>query len=150
MASRFDIHIQIVAADKYQGMAFYSFGPDRSIGVRGMQKLVNIFAKYLLTPLGSDPMDLSYGTELPNLFSANVDLNDAKDVLVLAVDKATQAIRTNQTTKEVADDERLASATVTAILLIDSGPGVAAQILIKNVLNESVAVLLPTLEVTGV
>lgn len=150
MASRFDIHIQIVPADQYKGMAFYSFGQQRSLGVRGLQKLVNIFAKYLLTPVGSDPMDLTYGTELPNLFGSNIDLSDAKDVLLLAVDKAAQAIRAFQNSVDVPDDERLSSATVTGIVLVEAGPGIAAQVHIVNTLNEGRAVLLPTLEVTGV
>ncbi len=150
MASRFDIHIQIIPHDQYDGMAFYSFGQTRSIGVRGLQKLVNMFAKYLLTPVGSDPLDISYGTEVPNLFGANVDLADAKDVLLLAVDKTAAAIREFQSSLDTPNDERLSSATVTGIILIDTGPGIAAQIEITNVLNEGRKVLLPTLEVTGV
>ena len=145
MAAPFDIHIQIVPASRYRGMKFYSFGQTRTLGVRGLPKLVNMFAKFLLTPVGSDPLDPSYGTELPNLFGSNVDLRDAHDVLLLSVDSAAQAIRGFQTSLDIPDDERLATATVNAVILIDTGPGIAAQIHIENVVRQGMGLLLPTL-----
>ena len=147
MAAPFDIHIQIVPASRYHGMKFYSFGQRRSLGVRGLQKVVNMFAKYLLTPVGTDPLDPTYGTELPNLFGSNVDLRDAQDVLLLSVDKAAQAIRGFQNSLDVPDDERLATATLNAVILIEAGPGIAAQIRIENVVRQETQLLLPTLTV---
>ena len=84
----FDINIQIIPATEQNSGKFYSFGQTRSLGVRGIQKLLNLFAKYLLTPVGSDPLDLTYGTQLPNLLGSNVTPADAQDVLTIAVDKA--------------------------------------------------------------
>jgi hypothetical protein len=147
VAAPFDIHIQIIPASKYRGMKFYSFGQKRTLGVRGLGKLVNMFAKFLLTPVGTDPLDPSYGTDLPNLFGSNVDLRDAHDLIVLAVDQASQAIREFQNGRDVPDDERLATATVGRVILIEAGPGMAAQIHIENVLRQGMGVLLPTLEV---
>jgi hypothetical protein len=147
MAAPFDIHIQIVPASNYRGMRFYSFGQRRSLGVRGLQKLVNVFAKYALTPVGTDPLDPTYGTEIPNLFGSNVDLRDAQDVLLLSVDKTAQAIRGFQSSLDVPDDERLATATVNAVILIEAGPGIAAQIRIENVVRQGTQLLLPTLTV---
>jgi hypothetical protein len=146
MAGRYDIYIQVVPKAAYTGTRFYSFGRTRSFGIRGMQKLVNMFSKYLLTPAGTDPLDPSYGTDIPHLFSSNVDLRDVKDILVLAVDKTAAAIRGYQNAQDIPDEERLAGATVTAMLLIDNGPGFAAQILLQNVLNQGLQLLLPTLE----
>lgn len=146
MAGRYDIYIQTVPLAQYTGMRFYSFGRTRSFGVRGLQKLINLFAKYLLTPVGTDPLDPSYGTDIPQLFSSNVDIRDVKDILVLAVDKTAEAIRGYQNAQDIPDDERLATATVTAMLLIDNGPGFAAQVLVQNVLNQGLQLLLPTLE----
>jgi hypothetical protein len=144
----FDINIQIVPAAKYTGMAFYSFGQTRSLGVRGIQKLVNIFAKFLLTPIGTDPINLLYGTNLTSLIGTNVVLDDAREVLDIAVDATVAAIQTFQTGQSgVPDDERLSSASVTNYIAIPSAPGFAAQILIRNVSGQQLQLVLPTLEV---
>jgi hypothetical protein len=144
----YDINIQIVPASNYTGMAFYSFGQTRSLGVRGIQKLVNIFAKFLLTPIGTDPLDLTYGTNLTSLIGSNVVLADAKEILDIAVDATTAAVQGFQTGQSsVPDDERLASASVTDYIVVESAPGFAAQILIRNVSGQQLQLVLPTLEV---
>jgi len=144
----FDVNIQIVPASAYTGMAFYSFGQKRSLGVRGIQKLVNMFAKFLLTPVGSDPTDLLYGTNVATLIGSNVVLSDAQEILDIAVDTTVAAIQGFQAGRsQVPDDERLASAAVTNYIEIPSGPGFSAQILISNVSNQQLQIVLPTLEV---
>lgn len=144
----YDINIQIVPATKYTGMAFYSFGQTRSLGVRGIQKLVNIFAKFLLTPVGTDPTNLEYGTNLTSLIGSNVVLDDAREILDIAVDATVAAIQGFQTGQSnVPDDERLASAAVTDYIEVPSGPGFSAQILIRNVSGQQLQLVLPTLEV---
>ncbi len=144
----YDVNIQIVPAARYNGMAFYSFGQTRSLAVRGLNKLVNIFAKFLLTPVGTDPTDPTYGTNFTNLIGANVVLDDAREVLDLAVDTTVAAIQGYQAGQSsVPDDERLASATVTNYIEIPEAPGFAAQVLIKNVAGQQLQIVLPTLEV---
>lgn len=144
----YDLNIQIVAAAEYDGMGFYSFGQTRSLGVRGIQKLVNVFAKYLLTPVGTDPTDLDYGTNLASLIGSNLALDDAREVLDIAVDKTSDAITTWQIAKgTVPDDERLSSAVVSDYIEIPEAPGFAAQILVTNVAGEQLQIVLPTLEV---
>ena len=144
----YDINIQIIPVARYTGMGFYSFGQTRSLGVRGIQKLVNIFAKFLLTPVGTDPFDPTYGTNLTNLIGSNVALSDAREVLDLAVAATVTALQTYQGGRaSVDDDERLASAVVFDYIEIAEGPGFAAQVLIKNAANEQVQIVLPTLEV---
>jgi hypothetical protein len=144
----YDVNIQIVPASRYTGMGFYSFGQTRSLAVRGLNKLVNMFAKYLLTPVGTDPTDITYGTNLTNLIGTNVILNDAREVLDIAITKTVSAIQGWQTGKSgIPDDERLASAAVTAYISVPSGPGFAAQILITNVSGQQLQIVLPTLEV---
>jgi hypothetical protein len=143
----YDLNIQIVAAENYDGMGFYSFGQKRSLGVRGLQKLVNVYAKYLLTPIGTDPTDLDYGTNLTQLIGSNVALQDAREVLDIAVDKTSAAITAWQTAKgSVPDDERLSSAVVSDYVEIPEGPGFAARVLITNVSGEQLQIVLPTLE----
>ncbi len=144
----YDINIQIVPATEYTGFAFYSFGQTRSLGVRGIQKLVNLYAKFLLTPIGTDSVDLTYGTNLTSLIGSNVVLDDAREILDIAVDATTTAIQAFQTGQSaIPDDERLASASVTNYIEIPEAPGFAAQILIRNVSGEELQIILPTLEV---
>ena len=144
----YDINIQIVPAAQYTGQGFYSFGQTRSLSVRGINKLVNIFAKFLLTPVGTDPLDSTYGTNLTNLIGTNVALSDAQEILDMAVQTTVAAIQGFQAgNSAVADDERLASASVTNYILIPDAPGFAAQILITNVSNQQMQIILPTLEV---
>lgn len=143
----YDIHLQLVSAAQYKGTKFYSFGPERSVAVRGLQALVNMFVKYLLTPIGSDHTDLSYGTQLTSLLGSNVTADDAQDVLQLSVEKTVTAIQGWQRAKQVPPEERLLSATVTGFVSIPSAPGFAAQIYIQNVAGQGLKVLLPTLTV---
>lgn len=144
----YDVNIQIIAAAEYDGMGFYSFGQTRSLGVRGLQKLVNVFAKYLLTPIGTDATDLDYGTNLASLIGSNLALDDAREVLDIAVDKTSAAITAWQTAKgAVPDNERLSSAVVSDYIEIPEAPGFAAQVLITNVSGEQLQIVLPTLEV---
>jgi hypothetical protein len=141
----YDIYFQIVPENQFTGSKFFSWGQERTLGVRGIQKLVNLFVKYLMTPVGSDPLDLTYGTDLPNLIGSNIELDDAKDILLLAVDKAAKAIQAFQVGADIADDERLATATVTDFIAIPEAPGLAAQIFIENVADQGLTFLLPTL-----
>lgn len=144
----YDVNIQIVPANAYTGMAFYSFGQTRSLGVRGINKLVNMFAKFLLTPIGSDYTDLTYGTNLATLIGSNVVLSDAQEILDMAVSATVTAIQGFQAGQaSVPDDERLASAAVTQYIEVPDGPGFSAQILITNVAGQQMQIVLPTLEV---
>lgn len=144
----YDINIQIVPAVDYTGFAFYSFGQTRSLGVRGIQKLVNIFAKFLLTPIGTDPTDLTYGTNFTSLIGSNVVLADAQEILNIAIDATVAAIQGFQSGQSaVPDDERLSAAAVTNYIAIPEAPGFAAQVLITNVSGQQLQLVLPTLEV---
>lgn len=144
----YDVNIQIVPAAAYTSFAFYSFGQTRSLGVRGIQKLVNMVAKYMLTPVGTDPLDATYGTNLTYLIGSNVALADAREVLDAAVDTTSAAITGWQTNNSsVPDDERLATLAVTDYIQIPDGPGFAAQVLITNISGQALQILLPTLAV---
>lgn len=144
----YDLNIQLVAEEDYTGMGFYSFGQTRSLGVRGLLKLVNVFAKHLLTPVGSDPLDPSYGTNLTGLLGSNASLRDARDILYAAVEKTSTAIRGWQALRTgTPDDERLAQASVTDYIEIVGAPGFAAQIYVVNVLRQRLSLALPTLQV---
>lgn len=109
-----------------------------------------MFARFLLTPIGTDSVDLTFGTVLPSLIGSNVALTDAQEVLQVAVTATTDAIHTFQAGRgSVPDDERLASAEVTQFIVIEEAPGFAAQILIRNTTNETMSVILPSLSVVS-
>jgi len=145
--ARYDVYLQIVPADQYTGTKFISFGQKRTVSVRGIQKLVDMFTIALLTPTGSDPLDLARGTDLPNLIGSNVGLDDAHEILLLSVDKASSDIISYQQGKQIPSDERLSAATVTDYIVIPEAPGFAAQIFVENIVDQGLTFLLPTLEV---
>jgi len=87
MAYTYDIYFQPVPPTTFSNGDTFTFGQARSLGIAGLQKLVNMFAKYLMTPIGTDPMNLTEGTELPSLIGSNVDVADAQEILILAVEK---------------------------------------------------------------
>jgi len=147
MASRYDVYTQVIPADQYNGTKFISFGPTRSVGCRGLQKLLGVFTKYLLTPVGTDPLDPTIGTELTSLLGSNVGVFDARDILNLSVNKCVTDIQAMQLNQGLPSDERLASAFVTQYIELPDANGFSAQILIKNAANQGTVVLLPTLTV---
>lgn len=145
MARQFDVHFQSLTTTDYFGTKPFTFGQKRSLGIAGLQKLVNMFLKYLMTPIGTNPLDLDEGTELPNLIGSNVDVGDAREVLTLAVDATVSAIIARQSQQPPPDDEMLAGATVTDFISIPSLPGFSAQIYIQNVEGAELTFLLPAL-----
>ena len=147
MARIYDIHFQAIPPSEFPGTKVFTFGQTRSLGVAGLQKLINMFLKYLMTPIGSDPLDLNAGTQLPLLIGSNIAVKDAKEILLIAVDSTARAIIALQSGQSPPDDEALSSATVTDYIVIPDLPGFSAQIYIRNVAGASFQYLLPTLTV---
>lgn len=145
MARKFDIHFQSLPAEEYFGTKPFTFGQQRSLGIAGLQKLVNMFLKYLMTPVGTDPLDLDSGTELPLLIGSNVDVDDVKETLIFAVETTVSAIISRQSSRPPPDDEALAGASVTDFISIPSLPGFSAQIYIQNIEGAGLTFLLPAL-----
>ena len=116
------------------------------MGVGGIQKLLNEFTIALLTPVGTDPLDLFRGTDLPNLIGSNVAIDDAQEILTLAVQKATQDILSYQVGIALPEDEQLAAATITEYLVIEDAPGFSARIFVQNVAQQGLTLLLPSLQ----
>lgn len=146
----FDIYIETVPADRYDGFTFVDFGrtlKGGTFGVDGIQKLIQVYLLALLTPLGTDPLDLGRGTQLPNLIGANVTTKDAHEILLLSVEKATSDVLAAQLGQDIPSSERLLSATVTDFIAVTSAPGIAAQIFVENQAQEGLTFLLPVLKV---
>lgn len=110
--SGYDIHFQPVPSSQVRGYKTFTFGFKAALKVKGPQSLVNRWVKTVMTLKGSDPLDPSYGTALPNLMGANVSnvTTEVKDVLVLAMDDASAQVRQQDIAGLYSDDERLQSA----------------------------------------
>lgn len=117
MATTFDIHYQILSpaeqAESYGHV--FTFGFTTAVAVRGPQKLINRWLKCFLTPKGSDPIDLTYGTEFAHLFGGNVNQQTFSDVVTLSVEDATEQLRGMDRRAALDDDERVSGASVTGI-----------------------------------
>jgi hypothetical protein len=145
MAKQYDLYFQSLGGDNPFGTKPFVFGQARTLGIAGLQKLVNMFTKYLLTAVGSDPLNPEMGTILPTLIGSNVDADDVEEILHLAVEKTVSALIAIQGTQSTPDEEALTSASVTDFLHIPSLPGFSAQIYIQNVAGEGLTFLLPAL-----
>ena len=147
MANRFDIHIQtLLEADQRQTFKFMTFGFNPTIGVKGFQMLVNMWLKCFLTPRGSDPTDLNYGTEFSDLIGSNVALEDARDVVLLAVNDCNEQLVSFQSEDlTYTRSELLDSAEIIGFQEDASQPGFSVSIEIKNQAQERLEVNLPIL-----
>lgn len=130
----YDIHIEGVPQDEVTRGQCLTFGKyARSLGIQGIQKMVNRFTKCMMTPIGTDLSDPDYGTPLAAAF-----LNSATDATVSAVAAqsvvmAETKVREYDSSYELPDDERLLSAKITAIVADPTGLGVTLYIELKSV-----------------
>ena len=124
---------------------FFTFGFERSVGIRGPQKLVLQWLKCFMTTKGSDPTDLEYGTEFPNLIGSNVQtVQDARDVVLLCIQDCNDQLMKIQQETQPDLDELLLSA-VLAKFDLTGADGFDAYVTISNVKNQEVTVNLPSL-----
>lgn len=147
MALTYDLHFQTLPqAEQRDTFKFMSFGFEATLGVKGFQMLINIWLKCYLTPRGSDPSNLKYGTDFTKLIGSNVRPLDARDVVVVAIEDcnrqilAIQAIDTTLTATE-----RLANCKLVQFVVDESAPGFTATVEIKNQANERLILNLPDL-----
>jgi len=131
--TRFDIHYAPLTTDEYKhSFKFASFGAV-SVGIQGLQYVVNAFAKCLLTPRGSDPTDLAYGTEFTGMIGSNINAQDARDVVTICIDACVEQIRRFQNNDNtLTPKERLASATLLRLEPEPSIAGFSIYVLIQN------------------
>ena len=150
MANRFDIHIQALPqAEQKSTFKFMSWGFVGSIGVKGLQMLINDWLKCFLTPRGSDPVDLAYGTVFTNLIASNVPVQDARDVTLLAIEQCNSQIAAFQKgDTTLTSSERLGSATLTGFVIDNSAPGFSATVELRNQARERLAFNLPAFATT--
>jgi len=139
----FDTHYQIVPLDQQTGgPKVFTFGFTSAVAVRGPQKLINRWLKCLMTPKGSDPSNLEYGTGFGNLYGSNItSTQDLIDAVALFVEDCNAQMRAMDQRNFPPDDERLKSATLSRVLEVPGGFEVTVEI--RNVAGERVVASLP-------
>lgn len=143
--SGYDIHFQPVAAGSVHGFKCFEFGFQAALKVRGAQALVNRWVKTLMTPLGSDPLDPTAGTNFGNLVGSNFGAisSDIQDLVVMAIEDASDQVREQDLQGYFADDEKLQSAEL--LDFVEVTAGFEVWVLIKNVAGDALSVPLVTL-----
>jgi len=140
----FDIHFEGVPQEELTGIQGLTFGAySKSIGVRGVQKMVNRFLKCMLTSLGTDLSDPDYGTPLASAFLGNVDRGTLVTLARRSVIAAEAKVKEYDAEYALNDEERLSVARIDDVYTDDSLNGVFLTITLKNVAGVSVKVLLP-------
>ena len=140
--SGFDIHIE--PATEVQGTRCLTFGAyPHSIGVKGVQKMVNRFVMCFLTPQGSHRSDPDYGTPLAGAIANTTDARSLRALAAQSVVTAEQKIREYDMIYGLPDDERLRSVEIQNIVVDPTGLGVVLYLLLRNAAGTTVQVLLP-------
>ncbi len=145
MPRRFDLHFQALTEEEQKNtFKFLTFGKPQAVGVKGLHMLVNHWVKCFLTPKGSDPSSLGYGTEFTRLIGSSVSVHDARDVCLIAIENCNDqmaAMQTSDTT--LTPSERLGTARLLRFVPDNASPGFALYVEIKNQANERLILQLP-------
>lgn len=142
---KYDLHFQGVPEDELRGFKFFTRGFNRTVAVRGINKLMNLWTKIYLTPKGSDPTNLERGTDMPGLIGSNiVSTQDIRDVVMLSVDDCNKQIFAIQRVKVPDVDETLRTAVLRTLQRV-SADRIEIYIDISNVKNEEATILVPLL-----
>lgn len=140
----FDIHFEGVPRSESHGIRGLTFGAyNKTLGVRGVQKMVNRFVKCMLTSLGSDLSDPDYGTALAGSFLGNVDKGTLRTLALQSVVAAEAKVKEYDAEYALNDEERLASVRVNDIKTDEAESGVVLSVTLKNVAGVAVQILLP-------
>jgi len=142
--STYDFHFQGKKPASVVNFRFFTAGYKRTIAVRGLQKLLNQWLLLFLTTKGSDPTDLTRGTDFPNLIGSNiVTLADTRDVVLLAIQDCNTQLTAIQRITLPDQDELLGSAALTKFVALGAD-GFEAWVTIKNAKQEAASLQLPT------
>lgn len=145
----YDFHFQGVPEEELVGFKFFTRGFNRTVAVRGINKLMNLWTKIFLTPKGSDPTNLERGTDFAGLFGSNItSTQDVRDVVLLSITDCNQQILDLQRIKPPDTDETLRTAVLTDFQRL-SADRIEVYVTISNVENEEATTLIPLLTQGG-
>lgn len=151
MASTFDTYIELLPEDSQSlQVGTYTFGFDKTIGIKGFSKLINRWAKAFLTLEGTDLSDRDYGTQFSALIGSNIrDRSDIEETVREAVSKANEILlRYQADNPPTSEREALSDAELVSLIFDSDGLGFEASVLITNQSGEALQLLLPA-QTTG-
>lgn len=143
----YDIYIESVppSDDASPPRSVMRFGFEKHLGISGFQKTVNKWLKILLTEEGSDYLNKSLGTRFSLLFESNIsNPNDVSQVVIGAVDKATQdVLRVQQNDNTLEIDEILVSTRIVSLEFSRLESRVSVKIDLKNAAGQVLTAQIP-------
>lgn len=143
MADTYDLYIQGVPESEISGFRFLTRQFDRTIAVRGMDKLVIKWMHIFLTPKGTDPTNLDRGTEFTRLIGSNIaSAQDVRDVVTLTIEDANKQIFDLQRVTTTAADETLRNAVLEAFVR-NAEDRFDVTVRITNVAGQAILVPIP-------
>jgi phage baseplate assembly protein W len=145
MAITYDIHYQPVPEGEVYGTKCFEFGYQSALKTRGLQALVNRWARIFLTPRGSDLLEPTSGTAIAGLIGNNISrlTTEVKDAVAIAIDETNAQVRSQDVEGFYPEDERLQNAYLVAYEPATSGFNIWVHI--ANVLGDSLEVPLTQL-----
>lgn len=147
--AKYDFHFQGVPEDELTGFRFFTRGFKRTLAVRGINKLLNLWTKVFLTPKGSDPTNLERGTDFAGLFGSNItSMQDVRDVVLLSIEDCNKQISDLQQSNTPDVDETLKTAVLTQFTRV-SADRINVYVGITNLSNEEATTLIPLLTQGG-
>jgi hypothetical protein len=118
---RKSLHLKLVDPSSQGPANVFTFGTP-SLLVEGKYKAFGRWLHIFMTPKGSDPLDLSAGTEFPHLLGSNIsDPDELETQLHLHVADATEQVRVLQTGTNLALNERVRSVTIMQFTVLSPG-----------------------------
>ena len=94
---RFDLHLQPLAPAVQRAIRRpVGFGYKPAVAVRGFQVLMDQWMRIFLTPKGSDPCDLEFGTVATDLIGSTVTPDNAVELLRNCVSDCNAQLRAIQ------------------------------------------------------
>jgi hypothetical protein len=118
-----DLHFQLIdpTLQSTGSNLRFSFVPP-TIAVNGIQKLMNRWLKKFLTIKGSNPGDLTDGTNFGLLIGGNIsDVDDLQAQILTFIDDCNTQIQTiDRTSPQLTSDERLRSADLLIFNVLDA------------------------------
>lgn len=141
----YDIHFQPVPANEVLGYRMFTFGFESALKVDGPQALVNRWVKTFVTPKGTDPTNLNYGTAFGQLIGANfTDLSDLKDAVFLALTDANEQVKQQDIDGLYPQNERLRDALLVDVKASESAAGIEVWVKLVNLAGQAAPIILST------
>lgn len=138
-----DIHLQLIDPTEQTFGAVFTFNSSVAL-VDGLQKLANRWVKIFCTPLGSNCLRPSEGTDFPYLMGSNIgDARSVEATVAEYITSATDQIRAiDARSPWLALSERILSADLERLVVLD-GTRIEFWVKITNRAKQSMRALIP-------